>query len=696
MVAQIPPIGAAATLQAGQPYPLGAHCDGGGVNFALFSEHAERVELCLFDAQGTREVARLPLPCCSDQVWHGYLPAAGAGLVYGYRVHGPRDPARGHRFSPRHLLLDPYAREVVGHFDWHPAHFDLAQPGLAELDNAPWALKARVCDDRYDWQDDRPPQRPLADTVLYEAHVRGLTRLHPAVPPALRGCYAGLAEPAVIAHLCRLGVTAVNLLPVQYALDEQRLVRAGLRNYWGYNTLAYFAPDPRLSAARDGRGQRDEFRRMVAALHAAQIEVILDVVYNHTAETDHLGPTLSFRGIDNASWYRLDPRDPTRYLNFTGCGNTVNFSHPRVLQWAMDSLRYWVTEMHVDGFRFDLAVTLGRESTGFDPGSAFFDAVRQDPVLNRVKLIAEPWDVGPDGYQAGAFPVGWSEWNGRFRDGLRAFWLGHRASRGELARRMCGSSELFRPGRRAPQAGINFLTAHDGFTLADLVSYRDKHNQANGENNRDGHDDNLSCNCGAEGPSADPAILAARGLRVRALLACLALAQGVPQLLAGDELGHSQQGNNNAYCQDNALTWLDWARAEPALGAYLERLFALRRRWPQFRQRRWLEGSPPGRPDVRWQDADGAELGPQAWDDPEGSGLAMQLADPDGGADSVLLLFSRAAGAETFRLPAGRWTVLLDSGHFDAEAASPSVPSEPGAVYCLNGPAVAVLAATAA
>lgn len=711
MVAQISAAGAAGPehdapgLRPGRPWPLGAHFDGQGVNFAVFSAHAEAVDLCLFDHSGEHEWACLRLPACTDQVWHGWLPAALPGLVYGFRAHGPHRPAAGLRFNAAKLLLDPHAREVVGAFEWREEHFDWPagvdpRSGVqGHEDNARWALKARVCSDRYDWQDDRAPATALADSVFYEVHVRGMTRQHPDVPQALRGTYAGMATPAVIDHLRCLGVTALCLMPVHYALDEQRLVRAGLRNYWGYNTLAFFVPDPRHAAAGEAAAQRDEFRDMVRALHRAGIEIILDVVYNHSAESDELGPILSFRGFDNASWYRLQRGQAAQYVNVTGCGNTLNLAHPRVLQWAMDSLRYWVEDMHVDGFRFDLAVTLGREAEDFDAGAGFFDAVRQDPVLNRVKLIAEPWDIGPGGYQAGAFPVGWSEWNGRFRDGLRAWWLGHGASRGELARRLAGSSEQYRWSGRNPQAGINFICAHDGFTLADLVSYRQKHNLANGEANRDGHDDNLSTNCGVEGPSEDTAVLESRRRLRRALLASLFVAQGVPQLLSGDEIGRSQQGNNNAYCQDGPLNWLDWASADAALRDFVGACAALRRDWPQLRLPRWLEGHPDrsGVTDVLWLSAEGTPLTSGDWDDPSANSLLMCLAHPFGGA-ALVLLFHAGDGQRTFRLPQGAWTLLLDSAAPDQ--ASPAHYAARAPVrqiwrheIGIMGPAVVVLAA---
>ncbi|MDR2451326.1 MAG: glycogen debranching protein GlgX [Candidatus Accumulibacter sp.] len=629
-------------LLAGRPWPLGAHWDGEGVNFALFSAHADRVELCLWAGEALRATA---LPACTDQVWHGYLPGAGPGLAYAFRVHGPVGP--GHRFDPACLLVDPYARELAGDFFHGQAH------------SSARGLRARVVDPAFDWGDDAPPGTPLKDSVFYEVHVKGATRLHPGVPEALRGTYAGLAAPPMLEHFRRLGVTAVNLLPVQAFLDEQRLFRMGLANYWGYNTLAFFAPEPRYAARVGGQPVLDEFRSMVRSLHTAGIEVILDVVYNHTAETDEFGPTISFRGIDNASYYRLAPDNPDRYENFSGCGNTFHLGHPRVLQLVMDSLRHWAGEMRVDGFRFDLATALTRDS-------AFLAALAQDPVLARVKRIAEPWDLGPDGYRLGSFPPGWSEWNDRFRDDVRAFWLTGDAGAGQLAQRLAGSSEVFRHDGRAPSAGVNFVTAHDGFTLRDLVSYREKHNEANGERNRDGNDRNFSCNCGVEGESDDPRIVGRRRGLQRALLATLFAAQGVPMLQGGDELGRTQAGNNNAYCQDNALTWLDWPNADQSLIEFAAGLSALRKRFGQFRRADWLTGaeSADGARDVLWWHPDGRQMREPDWNGPPGGTLGMLLSpaldDPEPAA--LLALFNRAAAAVAFRLPPGAWRQVCDSG----------------------------------
>ncbi len=627
-------------LSEGRPGPLGAHWDGAGINFALFSAHAERVELCLFEGE---EELRLTLPCQTDQVWHGYLPGGRPGLRYGYRVYGPQAP--GHRFDPQRLLVDPYARELTGKFSYDPAR---------PLQDA---LKARVVDEPFDWGDDAPPRTPLADSVIYEIHVKGASQTHPEVPEALRGTYAGLATPAMLQHFKRLGVTAVELLPIHCFLDEERLVHSGRRNYWGYNTLAFFAPEPRYAAHTDGQSAIAEFRSMVRALHRAGLEVILDVVYNHTAETDEFGPTVSFRGIDNASYYRLPADNPMRYENFSGTGNTLNLAHPRVLQLVMDSLRYWVSEMHVDGFRFDLAVALTRES-------AFLAAVRQDPVLQHVKLIAEPWDVGPEGYRLGHFPPGWSEWNDRFRDDVRAFWLTGEVGVGALAQRLAGSSEIFRHDGRLPQAGINYVTAHDGFTLRDLVSYRKKHNELNGEGNRDGHGHNFSSNCGEEGDSTHPVVIECRRRLQRALLATLCVARGVPMLQGGDEIGRTQSGNNNAYCQDTPMTWLDWQQADPDLLYFTARLIALRRRFPQLHRGSWLTGDfdADGRRDVIWWHPDGYEFGDSDWRARQQDALGVILTERNASAaEKLLIALNRHGEARLFKLPPGRWQLLCDT-----------------------------------
>jgi glycogen operon protein len=652
-------------LETGRPWPLGATWDGAGVNFALFSAHAQQVDLCLFDAGGAHQIARLPLPGCTDQVWHGYLPDARPGLVYGYRVHGPYEPARGHRFNPHKLLLDPYARAFAGSFRWTDSHYGYraghAQGDLSfdRRDNA-WAmLKSRVLDPAYSWQDDRAPRTPWADTVIYETHVKGFSMTNPAVPVALRGTYGGLAHAASIEYLQRLGVTAVELLPVHELIDERRLVEAKLVNYWGYNSIGFFAPAARYAGSGD---PLCEFRAMIKRLHAAGIEVILDVVYNHTAEAEELGPTLSFRGIDNASYYRL--REGRWQDDVSGCGNTLNVAHPRVLQLVMDSLRWWVSEMHVDGFRFDLATALARGHGGFNPDSAFLHALRQDPLLAGVKLIAEPWDIAV--CETGRFPPGLAEWNDRYRDAARGFWLTGQTSCGEFASRLAGSSDLFRHSGRMPQAGINFITAHDGFTLADVVAYTRKRNEANGQHNADGTDNNRSSNCGVEGPSTDPAVIALRARRQRALLATLLLSQGVPMLVAGDEQGRTQQGNNNAYCQDNAVAWLDWAGADHALAAFAAQLIALRRTHPALRRLTWFDGSPStlGERDIEWLWRDGGEMTRERWEDGANRCFGFRLGRNHAGESAVLVLLNAAAAAVEFVLPpppGDAWVLTIDT-----------------------------------
>jgi len=620
-------------LWPGTPYPLGATWDGAGTNFALFSEVAERVELCLLGGApedgGARPETRVELTEADGFVWHGYLPEAGPGQCYGYRVHGPYDPARGHRCNPAKLLLDPYAKAVDGQVSWHESLFGEHSwaPGQPSTTNsAPFMPTNVVINPFFDWGDDRPPRTPYHETVIYEAHVRGLTRLHPQVPPEQRGSYAGLAHPAVIDHLTRLGVTAVELMPVHQFVPEHALVQRGLTNYWGYNTIAFLAPHNGYAAATTPGGQVGEFKAMVKALHAAGIEVILDVVYNHTAEGNHLGPTLSFRGIDNAAYYRLRDDDPRYYLDYTGCGNSFNARSPHALQLIMDSLRYWVLEGHVDGFRFDLAAALAREMHDVDRLSAFFDLVQQDPVVSQVKLIAEPWDVGEGGYQVGNFPPLWSEWNGKYRDTVRDFWRGQPATLPEFASRLTGSSDLYETSGRRPVASVNFVTAHDGFTLADLVSYERKRNEANGEDNRDGTDDNRSWNCGAEGPTADPAITALRARQRRNFLATLLLSQGIPMLLAGDEYARSQRGNNNAYCQDNEVSWLDWAAADRELAGFVSALVRFRASHPVFRRRRFfrgrdIRGQRDGLGDIAWLTPAGTEMTDRDWE----AGFAKSL-----------------------------------------------------------------------
>lgn len=651
-------------LDLGRPWPLGATVDGHGVNFAVFSAYATQLELCVFDNTGAVELARWPLPGHTGDVWHGRLPGAQPGLVYGFRAHGPWRPDRGHRFNPHKLLLDPWAREIVappsgydpqgphqGAERDHPQHMDVR-------DNGAGAHKARVVHDRFDWQGERAPATALIDTVIYEVHVRGFTKLMPGVPEAERGTYAGLASNAAIAHLQRLGVTAVSLLPVLQILDEPRLSEMGLVNYWGYNTLGFFCPDPRYAATAQ---PRDEFREMVRRLHAAGIEVLLDVVFNHTPEGDERGATLSWRGLDNASYYRL-AEERQHYQNWSGCGNTLDIRHPRVLQMVMDSLRYWVQDFHVDGFRFDLAPVLGRGSPGFERDGPFFKAVLQDPALQGIKLIAEPWDLGPGGYQVGGFPRGWLEWNDRFRDTARAFWLGGDCTRGELALRLAGSSDIFQARRRSPLESVNYIVSHDGFTLHDLVSYDLRHNHANGEDNRDGHGHNLSWNCGWEGPTSDPAVLQLRARLKRALLATVLLAQGTPMLAAGDELGHTQGGNNNPYCQDNAITWIAWAAADQALIDFTAHLLALRRRLLPLAEG-WYSGltDTQGKADLAWLRRTGEPMAPEHWDNRMSRIMGAWIGRAGRSATPLLLLVNGRDMDASFQLPPGDWVAELDT-----------------------------------
>ena len=672
-------------FRPGKPYPLGATWDGAGVNFAIFSEHADRVELCLFDAPAARrETTRVPLPERTDFVWHGYLPGVRPGQLYGYRVSGPYDPRAGHRFNPAKVVLDPYAKRIGRTLRWDDAvhGYPVAGPRgdltADPVDSAPFAPLAAVLDPAFDWGDDQRPRIPWHETVIYELHVKGFTARHPDVPVRLRGTYLGLASDAAVRHFTDLGVTAVELLPVHQAASERRLVRAGLTNYWGYDTLAYLAPDVRFATAPDRAVA--EFKNMVRRLHGAGLEVILDVVYNHTAEGGRAGPTLSLRGIDNRSCYRLQPEDPREYQDFTGCGNTLNVLHPRVLQLIMDSLRYWVLEMHVDGFRFDLASALARELYEVDRRGAFFDIIHQDPVLSQVKLIAEPWDLGAGGYQVGNFPVPWTEWNGRYRDTVRRFWRGDEGQVADLATRLAGSSDLYEQDGRRPSASINFVTAHDGFTLDDLVSYEEKRNEANGESNRDGSDDNLSWNCGVEGNTSDPGIRALRARQKRNFLATLLLSQGVPMLCGGDELGRTQGGNNNAYCQDNETSWFDWdlGPAERELLSFVRKMIRFRLDHPVLRRRRFLRGRstrPGTAKDLTWFDADGREMTDEAWEREQARCVGVRLVgdaidetDDRGGRivdDTLLMLFNAHDREVPFTLPGpGRgawWTRVIDT-----------------------------------
>jgi len=657
----------------GLPYPLGATWDGTGVNFALFTEHAAAVELCLFDMrEDFKETQRIRLPERTDQIWHGYFPDLKPGQHYGYRVHGPYEPGKGHRFNPNKLLLDPYARVIGRPLKWDPSLYgykvgdSAADLSFDDRDSAAFAPLSLVVDAAFTWGDDRSPRIPWNRTVIYEMHVKGFTRRMPGVPEQYRGTYMGLATEAAINHLVRLGVTTIELLPVHYHLDDEFLEKKGLTNYWGYNTLGFFAPHPEYCATRIPYFAITEFKSMVRTLHSAGLEVILDVVYNHTAEGNHLGPTLSLRGVDNSSYYRLSPQDPRYNMDFTGCGNGLNMQHPRVLQLIMDSLRYWVEEMHVDGFRFDLASALARELHAVDRLSAFFDIINQDPVLSRVKLIAEPWDVGPGGYQVGNFPVGWTEWNGKYRDVVRRFIKGDGGTMSEFASRFTGSSDLYAHDGRLPYASINFITCHDGFTLQDLVSYNTKHNEANGEENRDGANDNLSWNCGAEGPTDDPQINALRERQKRNFLATLFLSQGVPMLLAGDEIGHTQHGNNNTYCQDNELTWLDWnlTGEQQRLLEFTRKLIQLRHEQPVLRRRRFFHGKPIRDhgllKDIYWLNPNGKEMSDEDWSTGFAKCLGVYLpgkidelderGEPVEG-DNLLVLFNADHNSIPFHLP---------------------------------------------
>ena len=657
-----------AALEPGQARPLGATPDVAGVNFAVFSEHAESIELCLFDDDGRRELRRYRLPARSGHVWHGRLAGAGPGLVYGYRAYGPYRPEHGQRFNPHKLLLDPYARQAVGHLAWcddvfgyQPDHPDL-DLSFSTTDDSRSVPKARVATPAPAAAAGRRPRIAPEDTVLYEVHVRGTTMRHPDVAPAQRGTYAGLASDPVIRHLHRLGATTLSLLPVHFHISERRLVAHDLSNYWGYNSLGYFCPHPAYASGAPGVSAEAEFRAMVDTLHRAGLEVVLDVVFNHTAETDELGPTLSLRGLDNRSYYRCRTDAPRYYDNFSGCGNTLNLAHPNVLQMVLDSLRYWAGPMGVDGFRFDLASCLARTSHGFDPLAPFLQAIAQDPLLGEVKLIAEPWDCAPDGHQMGRFPAGWLEWNDRYRDAVRGYWLAGNGQRDELARRLTASADCFgRPGR-GPSASVNFVTAHDGFTLADLVSYRQRRNEANGEGNRDGSSNNLSCNCGVEGQSSDPDVLAQRRQLSRAVLATLILSQGTPMITAGDELGRTQQGNNNAYCQDNAISWVDWERADDELTGFVAELIRLRRTIGPFDPDRWVPEpvDVDARPRIDWFGPDGQPMQTADWHDRGGHALGCRIESAQRDAAAVLLM-NAAEEPVRFTLPDGRWKVLIDS-----------------------------------
>jgi isoamylase len=666
----------------GRAYPLGPSFDGAGTNFALFSEVAEAVDLCLFDDSGGER--RIRLEEVDAFSWHAYLPGVAPGQRYGYRVHGPYDLKEGIRCNPRKLLLDPYARAIEGQIDWNSScyGYDLKHPTAVNIeDSAPHVFKSVVHHPHFDWAGDRPPDRPLHETVIYEAHLKGLTRRHPEVPEALRGTYAGFAHSAVIEHLLSLGVTAVELMPIQQFVHDQRLVDRGLRNYWGYNTIGFFAPHNEYASTGQRGEQVNEFKSMVRTLHQAGIEVILDVVYNHTAEGNHLGPTLCFKGVDNRAYYRVVTDEPEFYYDTTGTGNSLNASHPHSLQLIMDSLRYWITEMHVDGFRFDLAATLAREFHEVDRLSTFFDIIQQDPVVSRVKLIAEPWDIGEGGYQVGNFPPLWSEWNGRFRDTVRDFWRGEPSTVAEFASRLTGSSDLYQNDTRRPFASVNFVTAHDGFTLRDLVSYNEKHNEANGEQNADGESHNRSSNCGAEGDTEDPEVLKCRARQQRNFLTTLLTTQGVPMLVGGDELGRTQSGNNNAYCQDNEISWVDWSSIDERLLAFTRWVIAFRRDHPAFRRRRFFQGRPiRGTLDIGWFKPDGKSMTDQDWNVGYArslgvflNGKAIQGHDERGRPitdDSFILLFNAHTAGVRWTIPAeygSAWRLVLDTRRREPE-----------------------------
>ncbi|MBW4094224.1 MAG: glycogen debranching protein GlgX [Acidobacteria bacterium] len=694
----------------GSAYPLGATYDGTGTNFAIFSEVAQTVILCLIADDGTE--TRVELTEVEGYVWHAYLPQVQPGQHYGYRVDGPYDPAAGLRCNANKLLLDPYAKAIAGQVDWNPAVFsyELGSPEKRnDADSAPHVMHSVVINPFFDWDGDRLPRTPYAQSFIYEAHVKGLTMLHPDVPDEQRGTYAGVAHPSVIAHLKDLGVSAIELMPVHQFVQDSRLIESGLANYWGYNTIGFFAPHNGYSAAQESGQQVAEFKAMVRALHREGIEVILDVVYNHTAEGNHLGPTLSFKGIDNPAYYRLVDNDPQHYMDYTGTGNSLNVRHPHSLQLLMDSLRYWVTEMHVDGFRFDLAATLAREFYDVDKLSTFFELIQQDPVVSQVKLIAEPWDIGPGGYQVGNFPPQWTEWNGKYRDTVRDYWRGEPSAVGEFASRLTGSSDLYEHSGRRPVASINFVTAHDGFSLRDLVSFNDKHNEANGEDNNDGESHNRSWNCGVEGETDDAGVLALRAQQQRNFIATLFLSQGVPMLLHGDELGRTQQGNNNAYCQDSELTWIHWDTADTSLMKFTAAASKLRRKHPVFRRRRFFNGGSTDAaqdgnlPDIVWLDADGNPMTDEDWTNGFARTLAVFL-NGDGidspdefgrpvSDSSFLLAFNAYEGEVDYTLPgedyAPGWDVALSTG----EVATGTKGYEAGSTLKLPGRSLVVLQA---
>ncbi|WP_353369909.1 glycogen debranching protein GlgX [Mycobacterium sp.] len=706
-------VGAVSEIWPGKAYPLGATYDGSGTKFAVFSEAAEQVELCLFDVDGAE--TRVTLPEVDGFVWHGFIPNIEPGQRYGYRVYGHNDPAAGQRCNPNKLLIDPYAKAIDGTFEWNQSLFgyNFGDPDSRNNDDSAARMpKSVVINPYFDWGVDRPPGHEYADTVIYEAHVKGLTQTHQEIPEQIRGTYAAVAHPVIIEHMKSLGVNAIELMPVHHFVNDSTLVDKGLTNYWGYNTIGFFAPEPKYSSSATPGGQVQEFKAMVRALHEADIEVILDVVYNHTAEGNHLGPTLSMRGIDNAAYYRLVDNDKRYYLDYTGTGNSLNVGHPHTLQLIMDSLRYWVTEMHIDGFRFDLAATLAREFYDVDRLSSFFELVQQDPTVSQVKLIAEPWDVGPGGYQVGNFPPQWTEWNGKYRDTVRDYWRGEPATLDEFASRLTGSADLYEHTGRRPVASINFVTAHDGFTLRDLVSYNDKHNEANGEGNRDGESNNRSWNCGAEGPTEDPAVNALRARQQRNFLTTLLLSQGVPMISHGDEFGRTQQGNNNVYCQDNELSWINWAQADTDLMKFTRAVSALRTAHPVFRRRRFFSGKPVGRrgaeglPDITWFAPDGSEMTEEDWESRFAKSIAVYLNGhgiPDLDVrgqrvtdDSFVLCFNAHHESIEFTLPptdfGTAWVPVIYTA--DTATAQEAKPVTAGAKVAVDARSVMVLQAS--
>ena len=673
------------TVYPGSPYPLGATWDGEGVNFALYGGNSTAVDLCLYDpTDHKKEIAKIKLTEHTHQIWHVYLPDIQPGQLYGYRVHGPYEPHRGNRYNANKLLLDPYAKAISGTVEWHDSLFgyEVGHPdedfSFSKSDSAPYMPKAVVVDHNYDWGGDKAPKIPYHKSIIYETHVKGFTKLHPDIPEEIRGTYKGMAHPETLKYLKELGITAVELMPVHHFITDRYLAEKGLTNYWGYNSIGFFAPDVRYSSNGTIGEQVVEFKDMVKALHKEGIEVILDVVYNHTGEGNHMGPTLSFKGIDNASYYRLVDKDPRFYMDYTGTGNTLNSSLPSVLRLIMDSLRYWITEMHIDGFRFDLASTLARELHGVDKLGSFFDIIHQDPIISQVKLIAEPWDVGEGGYQVGNFPAGWTEWNGKYRDCMRDYWRGEHSMLAEFAERFTGSSDLYRDDYRRPTASINFITAHDGFTLHDLVSYNDKHNLANGEDNKDGESHNRSWNCGVEGPTEDPEVLALRQKQKRNFLTTLLLSQGVPMIVAGDEFSRTQLGNNNAYCQDNAISWLNWDKADTDLLEFTRKLIELKKNHPVFCRRRWFQGQPikgTGVYDIAWFLPEGNEMDDEHWNHDYAKSLAVFMnghgihsVGPKGEPvkdDSFYMIFNAHHEPITYKLPpkkyGEKWTKILDT-----------------------------------